>query len=174
RSVSTPRSSNRTCGFPASGFRTKVDSCGRPREVGGRFGEADQAERLVEILVGVRSSPGSAHFVFTTQPLAQPMAGMRVHRPIGFADGAKAEVLAPSAQQSVELADHLGSFVDETTPFRQLADSLGYPCDFLPTGLGAHIDAPGSGGVASFEAIAKELETLLRHSTQAGLLFIHR
>jgi hypothetical protein len=24
RSVSTPRSSNRTCGFPASGFRTRV------------------------------------------------------------------------------------------------------------------------------------------------------
>lgn len=63
-------------GLPSFGFRTKVDPSFRPREVGGRFGETDQAERFVGRLVRKLSGPGSAHFVFTTQPLAQPRAGV--------------------------------------------------------------------------------------------------
>ncbi len=39
--VSSPRSSNRTCGFPASGFRTR--SCLRPRKAGRSHAKADKA-----------------------------------------------------------------------------------------------------------------------------------
>jgi transposase len=50
-SVSTSRSSNRTGGFPASGSRTKV-SCVRPRNGSAPARELDQAQLLLEVLVG--------------------------------------------------------------------------------------------------------------------------
>ena len=43
----------------------------------------------------VRISPGCRpwHFVFGTQPLTQPLTGVSVHCPIGFADGPETKVI---------------------------------------------------------------------------------
>ena len=104
-----------------------------------------QAERLIEILVGIRSRACAAPVVFPAQPLAQPLEGVRIHRPIRGTDGAQTKVLAPAAQQRVEFADHRDGFVIQPTAFRQLADALGDSRDLLPAGFGAEVGASGPG-----------------------------
>ena len=96
RSVSTPRSSNRTCGFPASGFRTKVISCCRPREVGCGCRQPYQPQRPVKVFVRITASSGTSDFMFPTQPLTQPMSAVSVHCAISFAHRSKAKVIAPT------------------------------------------------------------------------------
>src|ERR1700751_223664 len=51
-SVSRSRSSNRTCGSPASGFRTRVLLSLCPRQVGLKVGQPDYPQLLIKIGVG--------------------------------------------------------------------------------------------------------------------------
>ena len=110
RSVSTPRSSNRTCGFPASGFRTKVMSCFRPREVGCGSRQLHQSQRSVKVFVRITASSGTSDFMFPTQPLTQPITAMSVHCAIDFAHRSKAKVIAPTPKQRIEFFYLLGRF----------------------------------------------------------------
>src|SRR5215469_12318934 len=88
--------------FPHRGFRTKVQSCFRPREVARCLFQSDQPECLVEILVGIGAGASSLVLVFGAQPLSQPISAMGIHRAVGFADRAKAEIVAPARYQRVE------------------------------------------------------------------------
>jgi hypothetical protein len=56
----------------------------------------------VEIVVGIGAGAGSLVLVFDAQPLSQPISAMGIHRAVGFADRAKAEIIAPSRYQRVE------------------------------------------------------------------------
>ena len=66
--VSSPRSSNRTCGFPASGFRTR--SCLRTRKAHGRSRQAHEAVFAMLPLVREVHSLPDLHLVLSTEPLA--------------------------------------------------------------------------------------------------------
>ena len=127
RSVSTPRSSNRTCGFPASGFRTKVMSCFRPREVGCGSRQLHQSQRSVKIFVRITASSGTSDFMFPTQPLTQPITAMSVHCAIDFAHRSKAKVIAPTPKQRIEFFYLLGRFAAQCPALRLLANSLDNP-----------------------------------------------
>ena len=48
--VSRSRSSNRTCSFPASGFRARLGSF-RPRQVDASAFQSDETELLVKVLI---------------------------------------------------------------------------------------------------------------------------
>jgi hypothetical protein len=50
-SVSTSRSSNRTCGFPASGFRTRTHAF-RPRNVAVAQSQLDKPQFFMQVFVG--------------------------------------------------------------------------------------------------------------------------
>ena len=65
--------------FPASGFRTKVMSCFRPREVGCGSRQLHQSQRSVKVFVRITASSGTSDFMFPTQPLTQPITAMSVH-----------------------------------------------------------------------------------------------
>ena len=58
-------------------------SCLRPREGAGTRLKSDEAECLVEILVGEACGPRVRSLVLTPQPLTEPMPGRRavLHRP---------------------------------------------------------------------------------------------
>ena len=134
RSVSTPRSSNRTCGFPASGFRTKVISCFRPREVGCGSRQPHQPQRPVKVFVRITASAGTSDFMFPTQPLTQPMSAMSVHCAIDFAHRSKAKVIAPASKQRIEFFYLLGRFAAQCPALCLLANSLDNPGIFFVLG----------------------------------------
>ena len=83
----------------------KVSRC-RPRKTMGPCGETDQAQLVVEN--GVRKLLGRLprDTVLTTQPLAQPLAGVAFHSSVGFADWSQTEVVGPSDHRAVELRYH--------------------------------------------------------------------
>ena len=172
RSVSTPRSSNRTCGFPASGFRTKVISCFRPREVGCGSRQPHQSQRPVKVFVRITASSGTSDFMFPTQPLTQPITAMSVHCAIDFAHRSKAKVIAPTPKQRIEFFYLLGRFAAQCPALRLLANSLDNPGNLLRAGLRTDIFPSVLGRVASPKAVSQEVEGLLGHFTQTGLLSV--
>ena len=66
--VSSPRSSNRTCGFPASGFRTR--SCLRARNGYGFPRQSDEAVFILQPHVGELHQYPRLRPVLSTEPLA--------------------------------------------------------------------------------------------------------
>ena len=58
-SVSRPRSSNRTCGFPASGSRTRLllKACASRKQGGG----TDDAHGVVDVVDGISALPATPH-----------------------------------------------------------------------------------------------------------------
>ena len=63
-----PRSSNRTCGFPASGFRTR--SCLRARKGHGLPRETQEAVICAQPLFGVSHESPRPRLMLSTEPLA--------------------------------------------------------------------------------------------------------
>ena len=68
--VSSPRSSNRTCGFPASGFRTR--SCLRSRRALGRVRQASEAVFVVQPFIREPHEFSGTRLVLQPEPPAQP------------------------------------------------------------------------------------------------------
>ena len=89
-----PRSSNRTCRFPASGFPMR--SCLRPRKALGRWPKADKTVVLPQPFVRKAHLLPAPHLVLPTQPLSQPLRRVSIDRAIRPADLAKTEVLGPT------------------------------------------------------------------------------
>ena len=66
--VSSPRSSNRACGFPAHGSRTR--SCLRPRKAARSRSKASEAHVIEQPLVREAQQFSGPHLVLAAQPLA--------------------------------------------------------------------------------------------------------
>jgi hypothetical protein len=103
-SVSTSRSSNRMCGFPASGSRRKFTIS--PTRSGRYVSQALLSRRSRTGIILEPAGSRSRHLVFMTQPPTQPSAGMLINRPIGSADRSKTEVVRPPIQHLIEFPDH--------------------------------------------------------------------
>ena len=103
-SVSTPRSSNRTCRLPASGSRTR--SYLRPRKAARARYKAGEPICVPETLVRESHVVPGRHLVLTTQPLAQPPGRVPVHRGVGRAHLAQDEVVRPPGHEPVEATYH--------------------------------------------------------------------
>ena len=81
----------------------------RPRKVMGPRRQMDQPQRVVEIPIGVARPPIAANLVFLAQPLAEPLCGMGIDRPIGRTDWTEAKVIRPADQFTVQPShDKLG------------------------------------------------------------------
>src|SRR6516164_10687920 len=94
--VSTPRSSNRTGGFTASGSRTKV-ACLRPQQASRKLRERDQTQLLVQDPVRVGAVPASRHLVLPTEPPTEPVTHVPIHAVIDATHRTEAEVVGPTA-----------------------------------------------------------------------------
>src|SRR5437879_6042783 len=106
RPVSHPRSSNRTCGFPASGFPTgfTVDSRTRPQLYLTELENSQLAEDNV-----VRKPPGAARRHLVTPPQEMPYAirNVMIDRPICLRPSPVAEVCRPASQNLIQPILHL-------------------------------------------------------------------
>src|SRR5512132_1459870 len=106
-SVSPPRSSNRTCGFPASGFPTGFiarHTAAVPNERAG--GGAPRARRTP-----LRAESGWCRArapLTSNQEATDPLVDVVVDRSIRRQAGAVAEVRRPASQQAGEPIAHLG------------------------------------------------------------------
>src|SRR3990167_466608 len=131
-SGSTPRSSNRTGGSPASGSPTRLP-CFRPQRFAtDRLGQFQQAVLLVQPQIGrVLRTPPLA--VFPVQPLAEPTAGVLLHNLPSSRDVAHAEVVPPAGQGPVEPTHLLLGRPPRRPGARQLTDLV---TDRLNFGLG--------------------------------------
>ncbi len=118
------------------------------------------------------ASAGTSDFMFPTQPLTQPIRAMSVHCAIDFAHGPKAKVIAPASKQRIEFFYFLGRFAAQCPALRLLANSLDNPGNLLRARSRADIFPPVPGRVASPKAVSQEVEGLLGHLTQTGLLSV--
>src|SRR4029077_16055943 len=105
-SVSTSRSSNRTCRFAASGSRTSPP-CGRSRAARRSPLKPNQPQRLVQVTVREACPSRPLHLVLPHQPPTEPRAGRALHPAIGCGDRPQTEIVRPAQQDRVEPAGHL-------------------------------------------------------------------
>ena len=105
-SVSTSRSSNRTCRSPASGSRTRLHAFAHER-LRPLPSQSHEPESVVEDRGWIAPAPLSAFLELGPQPPAQPRNGVAVDRPVSVADRAYLEVVRPAAQRAIQLAHQL-------------------------------------------------------------------
>ena len=108
-------------------------------------------------------SPGPL-FVFDTQPLAQPPAGVLFHRSVGFADRPQTEVVGPTIDLPVERCYHRCRILLGLTPAGHLADRLTQTLHSLLGWSRAQIGPPRLRRVASTKRIPEKIELLFRQS----------
>jgi hypothetical protein len=103
-SVTTSRSSNRTCAINASGSRRKFTSS--PTRSGRYVSQARLSRRSRTGIDPGTAGSGSLYLVFVRQPPTQPSAGALIDRPIGSPDRSKTEVVRPPIQHLIEFPDY--------------------------------------------------------------------
>ena len=95
-----PRSSNWTCGYPASSFPTK--SCPRPRKALGLRRKVDQAVERPQPMVREAHVLPFPDLVLPTEPLSQPFRRVRIECRVGGADLSEVIVVRPAGQHPVQ------------------------------------------------------------------------
>src|SRR6266446_10137170 len=84
------------------------NSCLRSQGAGSwKCREPHQSQLLTQITVRKTCSSRTLHLVLPTQPLAEPMARVRHHVPIGRPDPTQTKVVRPPHQLLVEAAEQL-------------------------------------------------------------------
>src|SRR5216683_1629263 len=126
-----PRSSNRTCRFPASGSRTRTSRL-HPRHVVPKPAQAYEPEVPVKVREWIRPALASSDLVLEAQPPAQPHGGVVVDRPVRLGGGAYFEVVRPSAQRAVQLLHHLCGLLPSPRSGGQRVDVLYHALDAPP------------------------------------------
>src|ERR1035438_8517474 len=117
------------------------------------------------------SGPSGPLFVFDTQPLAKPPAGVLFHRSVGLADRPQAEVVGPTIDLPVERCYQRFRTLLGLTPAGYLADRgpVRDPFQLAPLGAGKVVpvlDVDGALGVerALLSRMLVEAQILLGHS----------
>ena len=100
--VSSLRSSNRACGFPAHGSRTR--SCLRARKAHGPPRQVNEAVVASQPLRRKTHEFPELHLMLLTEPLAEPPSRVLIDRAVGWADVSEAEVVCPSGDGPVEVS----------------------------------------------------------------------
>ena len=170
--VSSPRSSNRACGFPAHGSRTR--SCLHPRRAGRARCKASEAMLSPELLVPVSHMITGSHLVLATSPLEEPLDGVPVDRGVGRLDLAQDEVVRPSEHESVEPSDHNLLVQKPVAGLRQRANLAADAANARLAGPGADVAPLSVRAVVASNPVAEKVERLLRHPAASGLLGIDR
>ncbi len=88
---------------PFSGIRLSDKiSRFRPREGPREVAQADQAQHLVQVLIGESCRPPTLQLVLPPKPLTEPVPRVAVDGSIRGTDGAEAEVVRPSQKHPVQ------------------------------------------------------------------------
>ena len=135
-----PRSSNRTCCFPASGFQS--GSCLRPRKASCPRPQASETVVLPQPLVREAHCPPGPHLVPPTKPLTQPPDRVAVDRSVGRTDLPKAIVVRPPRHDTVQVFHHLARQHHPVPRRRPLADPAADAPNARLAGAGPNVAPP--------------------------------
>src|ERR1035437_2449528 len=124
--------------------------------------------------LGKQRIPSGLLFVFDTQPLAKPPAGVLFHRSVGLADRPQTEVVGPTIDLPVERCYQRFCTLLGLTPPGHLAERLTQTLHSFLGRCGAPIGPPRLRRVASTKRIPEKIELLFRQSTDPRLTFVHR
>src|SRR3954470_24505894 len=102
-----------------------------PRHVVPKPAQAYEPEVPVKVREWISPALASPDLVLEAQPPAQPHSGVVVDRPVRLGDGAYVEVVRPSAQRAVQLANQLCGFLPCPRSIRQRMDLLNHTLDAL-------------------------------------------
>ena len=138
----TPRSSNRTCCFPASGFQS--GSCLRPRKASCPRPQASETVVLPQPLVREAHCPSGPHLVPPTKPLTQPPDRVAVDRSVGRTDLPQAIVVRPPRHDTVQVFHHLARQQVPVPRRRPLADLAADAPNARLAGSGPDVAPPPS------------------------------
>src|SRR5271155_5144040 len=92
RSVSPPRSSNRTCGFPASGFPTGFMAGSRQDALPSAMAQSRHTERAEHSGHRERPDASRGHLVASREEVADTVINVRLDRPVRDVMRPRAEV----------------------------------------------------------------------------------
>ena len=107
-----------------------------------------------------------------TQPLTEPLPGMSFHRPVGFADRTKTEVVGPPGHHPVQRFHH-GVLIEQSlVPSGFAADRLADADHPLLGRNGAQIGPPRLWRVAASKRVTQKIELLFRQSADPRLCFV--
>jgi hypothetical protein len=106
RSVSPPRSSNRTCGFPASGFPTSFMTGSRHDAFPPQVSQSRHAKIAEHRLLAERPDASRRHLVAPDEEVTHAVIQVGFDRAVRDVMGSRTEVTAPSPQQTVQRAAH--------------------------------------------------------------------
>ena len=101
RSVSHPRSSNWTCGFPASSFPTGLIV--RPTAVIQRQNSKTPEDQVTRESLG----PAAGHLMPPTEEMSDAFADVVINGPVCPVACSITEIGRPTAQQTVQLVAHI-------------------------------------------------------------------
>src|ERR1700720_4348609 len=107
RPVSPPRSSNRTCGFPASGFPTGFTASSRkgPKV---HIPQSQHAQRPEYNCIRVASVAAGGHLVSAPQKRPNAIVNVPVDRSISHQPRPVTEVIRPPSQHAIQAIPYLG------------------------------------------------------------------
>jgi hypothetical protein len=107
RPVSPPRSSNRTCGFPASGFPTGFVTGSRHDALPPQVSQPRHTKIAEHRFLAERPDASRGHLVAPDEEVTHAVIQMGLERAIRDVVGSGTEVTAPSPQQAVQCAAYL-------------------------------------------------------------------
>ena len=103
--VSGPRSSNRTCGFPASGFPTSFTARSRkPATL--QAPQTENSQRSEDVLNRKAACTSRRYFVAPTQKLTYALTNVAIHRLICARSSAAAKVVRPASKHAIQSVSH--------------------------------------------------------------------
>src|SRR5476649_1385742 len=95
RSVSPPRSSNRTCGFPASGFPTGFMTGSRHDALSPAMAQPGHSESAKHCILRERPGASRGHLVASNERVTHAVVDVRLDHPVRDVMRPWAEVAAP-------------------------------------------------------------------------------
>src|SRR6516225_6340401 len=102
-----------------------------PRRAATKLGQAYEPEVLVKVREWISSALASPDLVLEAQPPAQPHSRVGVERPIGFASGANAKVIGPSAKRAVQPTHQPCGLLPSSRSDGQRVDSVDHALEAL-------------------------------------------
>ena len=167
RSVSHPRSSNWTCGFPASSFPTGLIV--RPTAVIQRQNSQTPEDQVARESLG--STAG--HLMPPTEEMSDASADVMVNRFICPVTCSIGEIGRPTAQQAVQLGAHIGPWL-HVTWHQNIVDLRLHPPDTFRRWTCTQVPLSVSLVAVRTEPVPKKVKALRSCVLHRGLHLVER
>jgi hypothetical protein len=146
RSVSPPRSSNRTCGFPASGFPTGFMTGSRHGVFSSRMSQSRHTKIAEHRFHAERPDASRGHLMTPDEKVTHAVIQVGLDHAVRDVVGSGTKLIAPSPRQAVQRAAHLDP-LRGSSPWPFVPRHQACPCEGGESLPACRILGPGPGTV---------------------------